>query len=58
MKTYQILIEYVGDNFVGWQTQKNGLSIQETIQNALKNITKKKILILGSGRTDAAGGQQ
>ena len=53
MKTYQILIEYVGDNFVGWQIQKNGLSIQETIQNALKNITKKKILILGSGRTDA-----
>ncbi|MDC0472883.1 tRNA pseudouridine(38-40) synthase TruA [Pelagibacteraceae bacterium] len=53
MINYQILIEYIGDNFVGWQIQKNGLSVQETIQNALKKITKKKILIFGSGRTDA-----
>ena len=53
MNTYQILIEYVGTNFVGWQIQKNGLSIQEVIQKALKKIIKKKIIIFGSGRTDA-----
>ena len=35
MKTYQILIEYVGSRFVGWQIQKNGIYIQSTIQNAL-----------------------
>ena len=42
MKKYQILIEYVGTNFVGWQIQKNGVSVQEVIQKALKKLTKKK----------------
>ena len=53
MNTYQILIEYAGTNFVGWQIQKNGLSIQEVIQKALKKIIKKKIIVFGSGRTDS-----
>jgi tRNA pseudouridine38-40 synthase len=53
MKKYQILIEYVGTGFVGWQIQKNGLSVQEIIQKSLKKLTKKKILVHGSGRTDA-----
>ena len=53
MKTYQILIEYVGSRFVGWQIQKNGLSVQETIQKNLQKVVKKKITIYGSGRTDA-----
>ena len=35
-----------------WQYQKNGSSIQNEIEKALENI-KKKIRIIGSGRTDA-----
>ena len=31
---------------------KNGISIQEKIQNALSKIFKSKIIINGSGRTD------
>ena len=53
MLIYQIIIEYDGTNFVGWQTQKNGLSVQETIQKALKKILKQKIILYGSGRTDS-----
>jgi len=53
MNNYQILIEYIGTKFVGWQIQKNGTSVQEVIQKALKKVTKEKILIIGSGRTDA-----
>ena len=53
MFTYQIIIEYVGTNFVGWQIQKNGISIQETIQKILTKILKQKIVLHGSGRTDA-----
>ena len=53
MNNYQILVEYVGTNFVGWQIQKNGISVQEVIQRALYKIIKKKILLFGSGRTDA-----
>ena len=53
MNTYQILIEYVGTKFIGWQIQKNGISVQEILQKKLKKILKNKIIIFGSGRTDA-----
>ncbi len=53
MFNYQIIIEYDGTNFVGWQKQKNGHSIQQTIENILTKILKKKIILYGSGRTDA-----
>ena len=53
MINYQIIVEYIGTNFVGWQIQKNGTSVQSTIQKALAKLLKKKIKIIGSGRTDA-----
>ena len=53
MFRYQILIEYVGTSYVGWQIQKNGNSIQKTTQLALSKILGKKIILYGSGRTDA-----
>ena len=52
MIRYQLLIEYVGTSFIGWQTQKKGKSIQKTIQNVLSNLLKEKISLHGSGRTD------
>lgn len=53
MFNYQIIIEYLGTNFVGWQIQKNGSSIQSIIQKVLSKVLKLKIKINGSGRTDA-----
>ena len=53
MNTYQIIIEYSGTNFVGWQIQRNGLSIQEVIQKVVSKLVKTKITLSGSGRTDA-----
>ena len=53
MHRYQILIEYVGTNFVGWQIQSRGKSIQKLIQTKLSKLLKEKILLIGSGRTDA-----
>jgi len=50
---YQIKVEYLGKKFVGWQAQKNGASIQETIERILSKILKENIRITGSGRTDA-----
>ncbi len=50
---YQIIIEYLGKNFIGWQIQKNGKSIQSLIQKAISKTIKKKIKLVGSGRTDA-----
>ena len=52
MFNYLIKIEYDGTNFVGWQSQKNGRSIQDSVERALKKVLKKKIKIIGSGRTD------
>jgi len=53
MHRYQILVEYVGTKFVGWQKQLKGKSIQKEIENKLSKLLKQKIIIYGSGRTDA-----
>ena len=53
MITYQITVEYLGTNFVGWQFQKNGLSIQEVLESALSRYLKENIRVIGSGRTDS-----
>jgi len=52
MHRYKILIEYVGTNFIGWQIQSKGKSIQKLIQKKLSKILKAKIVLIGSGRTD------
>ncbi|MDA8618936.1 tRNA pseudouridine(38-40) synthase TruA [Candidatus Pelagibacter bacterium] len=52
MFNYLLKIEYDGTNFVGWQSQKNGKSIQNSIEKALNKVLKTKIRIAGSGRTD------
>ena len=52
MHRYQILIEYVGTNFIGWQIQSRGHSIQKSIQTELTKLLREKIILIGSGRTD------
>jgi tRNA pseudouridine38-40 synthase len=51
--TYQVIIEYDGTNFAGWQIQKNGMTIQETVQKTLTKTLNQKIILHGSGRTDS-----
>ena len=53
MFRYQIKVEYDGTDFVGWQYQKNGKSIQGVLQKILLQFLKKKIIVVGSGRTDS-----
>ena len=53
MHRYQILVEYAGTNFKGWQIQKRGKTIQGLIQKKISILLKEKITLLGSGRTDA-----
>jgi len=52
MNRYQLLIEYVGTDFRGWQIQKKGPTIQGLIQEKISNLLKEKIILNGSGRTD------
>jgi tRNA pseudouridine38-40 synthase len=53
MQRYKIIVEYDGTPFVGWQFQKNGLSIQEILQKAIFQLSREKITVTGAGRTDA-----
>lgn len=53
MFRYKITIEYDGTAYVGWQIQDNGLSVQEVLSTALKNLTGEEFVPKGSGRTDA-----
>jgi|TARA_B100000768_G_scaffold29290_1_gene27722 tRNA pseudouridine38-40 synthase len=50
---FALLIEYNGNNLVGWQKQDNGISVQGSIENAAQGIFNEPFQIQGSGRTDA-----
>lgn len=50
---FALLIEYNGNNLVGWQKQDNGISVQGSIENAAQAIFNEPFQIQGSGRTDA-----
>ena len=53
MPNYKIIVEYDGTNFVGWQQQKNGDSIQAALKESLFKLLGYDVLVYGAGRTDA-----
>ncbi len=53
MRNVQIIIEYDGSAYCGWQRQLNGISVQQKIEEALEAIVGEKLSIIGAGRTDA-----
>jgi tRNA pseudouridine38-40 synthase len=53
MRDIKLLIEYDGSNFVGWQSQINGRSVQDEITKVLDQILQESINLIGAGRTDA-----
>jgi len=53
MPRYQILIEYAGSNFRGWQVQKKGKTVQGLIQEKISKLLKKNVIIFGAGRLDS-----
>jgi tRNA pseudouridine38-40 synthase len=53
MRNLKMVIEYDGSGYHGWQRQKNGLSIQQVLEEKIAVITGEKINVIGSGRTDA-----
>ncbi len=53
MRNIKIIIEYDGTDFVGWQRQLNGRSVQAAIEEAIAQVTSESVSIVGAGRTDA-----
>ena len=49
----KITIEYDGTNFVGWQAQDNGPSVQAALEAAILGFSGERQRITGAGRTDA-----
>lgn len=53
MSRYFIHLSYNGKGFCGWQSQPNGETVQQCIEDALSLILRQKVSIVGAGRTDA-----
>jgi tRNA pseudouridine38-40 synthase len=53
MYRYALQIEYDGSFYKGWQRQEEGVpSVQEFLETHLEILTKEKVTLHGSGRTD------
>lgn len=53
MRTIKITLAYDGTDFVGWQRQAEGASVQGALEDALGRIERATISTTGAGRTDA-----
>ena len=53
MTRYQLIVEYDGGAFVGWQRQDNGPSVQAALEAAVAGFCGETVLVEGAGRTDA-----
>lgn len=53
MRNIKLTLEYDGTNYLGWQKQKVGITIQGTLEEAIKVLTKEEVEVTGSSRTDA-----
>ena len=56
MPRYCITVEYDGGDFVGWQRQDNGPSVQAALEQAASAIIggRMAVAVQGAGRTDAS----
>ena len=53
MRTLKFTLQYDGTDYVGWQRQPNGTSIQALLEDALEPIEGQPVTVHGAGRTDA-----
>ena len=49
----KLCLSYDGTDFCGWQRQQNGVSVQQTVEDAVYSLTGEKVTVTASGRTDA-----
>ncbi len=53
MRNIALRLSYDGTNYHGWQTQKDDVTVQETVEKAVAKIVKHPVHVTGCGRTDA-----
>ncbi len=52
-RTVKLTLAYDGTDYVGWQRQENGVSVQALLEQALERIEEREVAVTGAGRTDA-----
>ncbi len=52
MKNIKLTLAYNGASYHGWQIQPNGITVQSVIEKSLERLFKRKIKVIGQGRTD------
>jgi tRNA pseudouridine38-40 synthase len=52
-RTFKLTIAYDGTEFIGWQRQATGRSIQGLLEDALSELDGQAVAVTGAGRTDA-----
>lgn len=53
MRNVKIKVRYKGTSYCGWQSQTNGIAVQDVIKKAIEMVTGEKVKLIGAGRTDA-----
>ena len=53
MTRWRLTLEYDGAPFMGWQRQDHGPSVQQTLEEALEEMTGEQAVFTAAGRTDA-----
>ncbi|RDL49094.1 tRNA pseudouridine synthase A [Ensifer sp. M14] len=53
MPRFRLTVEYDGSDYVGWQRQDNGASVQGAIEKAILSLTGETVSVRGAGRTDS-----
>lgn len=49
----KVVLEYDGRDFVGWQQQARGRTVEAELKRALRSITGEDLTVYAAGRTDA-----
>ena len=53
MKRVKLVLAYDGTNYCGWQLQPNGITIEEVLNKALRDLLHEQIQVIGASRTDS-----
>lgn len=53
MRNIKLVLEYDGTDFLGWQTQASGRTVQQETCLVLEQILQESVNLIGAGRTDS-----
>lgn len=53
MRNIRLTLAYDGGDYVGWQVQPNGRSVQAVVEQAIQKLTGETVRVMAAGRTDS-----